>query len=213
MDAVVAGAAHLPPRALVGFSDLTALLNALHDHLGWITFHGPVVTTLGRTEVEVDLDGVLATLRGELRAIDFPRGPGSTVVGKLRGGNLSLLAAQCGTPTAHGPGTDDIWLIEDVSATHYQLDRCFSQLRRSGALASARALWIGDLDLPPDFTEIVCQGFADDSGLPLIGGAPAGHRGRIEVLPIGGQVELMPQEGRLRALGDWLRPVGSAVNA
>ena len=39
------------PRIVIGFSDATAVLNSLSAHTGWLTFHGPAITSLARADL------------------------------------------------------------------------------------------------------------------------------------------------------------------
>ena len=62
---VIQKARTLTPKIVIGFSDATSLLNGLAQHLGWTCFHGPVITTLGRTDPASCVVDILARLRGE----------------------------------------------------------------------------------------------------------------------------------------------------
>jgi muramoyltetrapeptide carboxypeptidase len=134
------------PRIVVGFSDITTVLTYLTSALGWITFHGPVVTSLGRPDrVAFDLEAGLAMLRGETHEVRLTSPATATIDGRLRGGNLTVLASLAGTPLAARPLTPEpeLWVLEDVGETPYRLDRSWTQLLSSGALDSAGAVWLG----------------------------------------------------------------------
>src|SRR5262245_17813837 len=89
------------PKALIGCSDITSLLTAIHDRTGLITFHGPMVAKDiagdsfdlvswnhalgGSAEWDIPLDGVEVLRTGSAR-------------GTLYGGCLSMLVASLGTP-------------------------------------------------------------------------------------------------------------------
>jgi len=187
---VLRGASRQAPRHVVGFSDATTLLNALAARLGWLTWHGPVVTSLGRPELlTVDLDAALARLGGERDSQTADPGPVG-VEGRLFGGNVTVLASLAGTPSL--PRTrGGLWLLEDVAEAPYRLDRALTQLRGAGLFNGARGVWLGDLGLTPEDTAGVEASFAADlSPLPVQGGAPAGHRGRLELLPIGAEIRV-----------------------
>lgn len=193
-----------PARALVGFSDATTLLNGLATELGWITFHGPVVTTLGRGEPSCDLEAALATLRGERSEVALRVGPEPDAEGVLLGGNLTVMASLAGTPSWPACA-DPLWLLEEVGEPPYRIDRCFWQLCSSGALSDAAGVWVGDLGVAAcDHAGCVDALREDAGGVPVIEGAPAGHRGEIQLLPIGGRVRLRPREGVLTALAPWV---------
>lgn len=195
VDAVLASAATLAPRAVIGFSDATSLLNALSLHLGWVTYHGPVVASLGRASIECEPARVLGVLSGDVRSLRFPPSSRPDVRGTLRGGNLTVLCSLVGTPFLPR-GRGSIWLLEDVQEPAYRLDRAFWQLRRAGRLNGARGVWIGDLGLPAPEQELVREMFREDAGaVPVLTGAPAGHAGRLEALPIGAHVVLRMSEG------------------
>jgi len=189
---VLGGAARLPPRHVVGFSDATTLLNALAARLGWLTWHGPVVTSLGRPDLlTVDLDAALARLGGERPRPPTDAGP-ALVSGRLFGGNLTVLASLAGTPSLPRV-RGALWLLEDVAEAPYRLDRTLTQLRAAGLFSGARGVWLGDLGLTAEDTAAVEAAFgADVAPLPVLSGAPAGHRGRLDLLPIGGQVAAYP---------------------
>jgi muramoyltetrapeptide carboxypeptidase len=189
---VLRGAARLAPRHVVGFSDATTLLNTLAARLGWLTWHGPVVTSLGRPDLlTVDLDVALARLGGERPRPPAEAGP-PTVSGRLFGGNLTVLASLAGTPSLPRV-RGALWLLEDVAEAPYRLDRTLAQLRAAGLFTGARGVWLGDLGLTAEDAAAVEATFvADLSPLPVLGGAPAGHRGRLDLLPIGGQVAAYP---------------------
>jgi muramoyltetrapeptide carboxypeptidase len=196
---VLDAAARLAPRHVVGFSDATTLLNALAARLGWVVHHGPVVTSLGRPEVlEFDLDAGLDALRGGPQA---PTQAPPALCGRLLGGNLTVLASLAGTrlfPAAPAaPGA--VWLLEDVGEAPYRLDRSLTQLREAGLFAGAAGVWLGDLCLSAEDTPRVVESVRADLGeLPVVTHAPAGHRGRMEMLPIGAWVEV-------DAAGGWRR--------
>ncbi len=203
--------AALPPRLLVGFSDATSLLNAMAVHLGRLVFHGPMVASLARADITVDLEETLAVLRGECTEICFAGAPGGHFDGLLLGGNLSVLATVAGTPLA-ATARDAIWVIEDVNEARYRLDRALWQVRAAGLLEGARALWVGDLHLPAVDEALALSMFADDARpVPVVGGAPAGHRGHLATLPIGGHVLLDAPAGRLTAGAPWVQTGGAHV--
>lgn len=205
-ERVVDAAAGLPPRVVVGFSDATVFLTLLATRLGWTTFHGPVVTSLASPSIDTDLDGALALLRGLRWTVDFAPSAGAPIEGRLLGGNLTVLAAAMGTGAAPRAAADAIWLLEDVGEAPYRLDRSFWQLRAGGLLRDARGLWIGDLGLDPLDAEAMHGQLAEDAGLPTVLGAPAGHRGPLALLPIGGRGRLDPAAGRFEALEPWVEP-------
>ena len=120
---VLEHARHLPPRCLIGFSDITTMLNAFSLHLEWVTFHGPVVTTLGRPDPATDLDRILATLQGQETDVWFPAHPGTRVSGQLLGGNLTVLASMVGDQLRSAPKAGSIWLWR-MSAKHHTTGPC-----------------------------------------------------------------------------------------
>lgn len=196
-----------PPRIVIGFSDATAFLNRLAADR--IAFHGPVVTSLAHPAIATDLDALLAVLRGERTAIDFAPGAvlepsAGPVEGRLCGGNLTVLAASAGTPVAPVVEPGDIWLLEDVGEAPYRLDRAFWQLRAAGLLDAAAAIWLGDLALAAEPRAVAHAMFAADSPCPVITGAPAGHVGVIDILPIGGHGRLDPAAGTFTATRPWV---------
>lgn len=204
IEPVLEHARRLPPRCLIGFSDITALLNVLSLQLRWITFHGPVVTSLGRTEPTSDLERILATLQGQFTDVRFTPHRGRPVSARLLGGNLTVLASMVGDQLTTHAGEELIWLLEDVGEAPYRLDRAFTQLRNSGALGTPRALWFGDLDLPETQQERTIAALGRDAQVPTLHNAPAGHRGPLALLPIGAQVHLDPEQGRLWTNEPWV---------
>ena len=209
-EAVLRQAVSLAPRAVVGFSDATTLLNGLVSQCGWVCFHGPVITSLGSPDkLLVSMDQILAQLNGRhgMRSLE---GTAGGPRGVLRGGNCTVLASLAGTglfpADATGPAAmPSIWLMEDVAEAPYRLDRSLTQLRMSGLFQHAAAIWVGDLGLDAEAQQRVMDALRIDlRGVPVVSGAPAGHRGRLELLPLGATVELDPETGGLQATSPWV---------
>ena len=89
------------PKILLGFSDITALLVAIYNRCGIVTFHGPLVTSLKRDSEETC--SALIDAVGSSRPIALKAGkavalkPGRAS-GPLVGGNLTTLCHLIGTP-------------------------------------------------------------------------------------------------------------------
>jgi muramoyltetrapeptide carboxypeptidase len=189
------------PKALVGFSDVTALHLALAA-AGLVSFHGPLVECGERPEAEANLRAMVALLRGApagtlLVGADVPRvlHPGRAR-GRLAGGNLSLLAATVGTPwevCADGA----ILLLEDVAEPPYRLDRYLTQLALAGRLRAAAGFLVGELvDCGPggEALDVIASHLAP-LGRPCLAGLPLGHGSRKATVPLGALVELDADAG------------------
>lgn len=99
------------PKFLGGFSDTTALINAVQARTGLVTFHGPVgVSEWNTFSVEhwrgAVMDAQALTLRNPVDKDDnlVPRGGristlrGGKAQGHLVGGNLAVLTSMAGSP-------------------------------------------------------------------------------------------------------------------
>ncbi len=177
--------ARATPKALVGFSDVTNLLMAMHRHTrGWRLVHGPNVTTLPQVPRE-DLEATMACCKPGPWEVEFHleglAGPlDSVITGPIMAGNLCTLSHMVGT--GHLPDMEAaILVLEDVGEPGYRLDRMLTQLQLSGWLSGARAVVLGgilDREGRPDRAarDAVVRWFRERAPhLPLLGGAPTGH--------------------------------------
>ncbi len=133
---------------LVGFSDLSSLLNHLAALGGAVQVHGPMAAVgLGRPE---NRNRLLAVLQGRLVGKPLFRfGPGKVVRpgvgrGHVVAGNLTVLCSTIGTPW-EPPFEGSVLFLEEVGESLYRLDRLLTQLRGSGRLSRVKALIGGSL--------------------------------------------------------------------
>jgi muramoyltetrapeptide carboxypeptidase len=198
-------AAH--PKILLGCSDITSLLTAIHDRTGLIGFHGPMVAkdiadgtfdeaswnnSLTRVaEWDVPANGVEVLRSGE-------------ATGRLYGGCLSMLVASLGTP--YEIQTEGcILFIEDIAEKPFRIDRMLMQLRLAGKLEKVRGFVFGEmLDCAPPKGEIytlqeVIMRVLAPYNVPIVYGLKSGHvtSGNI-ALPIGVQAELEAEGANVR---------------
>jgi muramoyltetrapeptide carboxypeptidase len=202
------------PKILVGCSDITTLLTAIHDRTGLVTFHGPMVAkdlAAGTFDLFSWNNCLSGAARAKPRKPGAPGGPragwevpadGVEVLrqgrarARLYGGCLSMLVASLGTPFEIET-EDTILFIEDVAEKPYRIDRMLMQLRLAGKLESVRGFVFGEmLDcLPPHgesytLQQVIMRVLAPYQ-VPVVFGLKSGHvtSGNI-TLPIGVQAEL-----------------------
>lgn len=208
------------PKFLGGFSDLTALLTAVHVKTGLVTFHSP----LARSEwnafsIEqfkaVAVQGLAHTMRNPVLAGDEPVARegrittirGGQAQGPLAGGNLAVLTSLAGTP--YWPRLDGaILFLEDVNEYVYRVDRMLSTLMLGGALARVAGVVLGGFtDCAPSegsFGTLTLDEVFDDYfgplGVPVFRGASFGHIKRKFTLPLGVTARMDADAGTLTLL-------------
>jgi muramoyltetrapeptide carboxypeptidase len=190
---------------IVGFSDLTAILNPLAVTGGTLQVHGPMVAAgLARPH---NARRLLSLLRGEFVGeplFRFSKGsvvrPG-IVEGPALGGNLTVLSTLIGTPWE--PDFDgSVVFLEEVGEPLYRLDRMLTHLRGSGRLQQVKALIGGSLrgcrpasERFERWRQLLLE--AAPEGAPVVTGLPFGHGTINLAFPIGAAVELDTRRGGL----------------
>jgi len=204
------------PKVLIGYSDITALLNAVHKRTGLITIHGPVGAStfepftfdnFRRVVMSNEPAGLLAAPSkkpNELidrtnRVLKLTSGKAS---GRLIGGNLTMIATLMGTPFQ--PDTAGaIVFLEDVHEEPYRIDRMLTTLALGGMFDHVAGIVFGrcsDCGVKgPSFSleEILRDRFGSLS-VPAISGLSFGHIEQKLVLPIGALATLDADAGTLR---------------
>jgi len=203
------------PKFLVGFSDVTVLLNNLVDHAGLVAIHGPMAITLARSG-EPGLASLFGLLTGEFEEAIKPKGMeilrGGTGRGRLTGGNLTSLVHLLATPWDR-PWDGGILVVEDTGEPLYRLDRMLTHLALAGRLERLAGLLLGDFDTGGDdlanlrLQEAVWSRVLElaPPGYPIWARFPAGHRERNLALPIGMEAVMESASGTLRLLPDSVR--------
>ena len=207
------------PKFLGGFSDITALINAVHQRTGLVTFHSPGAASewnpfSADAFRSVVIDAQAATLRNIPEKTDLLASKGDRIAtlrggrasGPLVGGNLTVLAAMAGS--IYWPQFDGAVLaLEDTNEYIYRIDRTLSTLRNAGALQRLAGVVLGGFTncTPGEgFGTLTLDEVFDDYfkplNVPVFSGAAFGHIRRKYTLPIGLPVEVDADAGTLRLL-------------
>lgn len=195
------------PKILIGFSDITALLHAIWQRTGLITFHGPVGTSeftaytqremshqlmSGRVPHTIALPAIVeqsmyrAAQHTEYQAQVLAPG---MATGRLIGGNLTLMASLLGTPY-DVDYRGKILLLEEVGEAPYRIDRLLTQLRLAGKLDEVAGIGLGvfkDCSNRQKSGELlqVLRDRLGDLGVPVVYGLAFGHVANNFTFPIG----------------------------
>jgi muramoyltetrapeptide carboxypeptidase len=185
------------PRALIGFSDITALHAAVSTRCELVTYHGPTARgalspfsreSLVRAAIEGRDPCGVARVARTIR--------GGRAHGPLVGGNLALLAALAGTPFVPDY-RGALLVLEDVGEPAYRIDRMLTQLALSGALTQIAGLVVGHFtesspghELSHRSLDVMLREAANVAGVPAIAGAPIGHIADQWTIPLGAVAQL-----------------------
>ncbi|GHF19411.1 peptidase S66 [Kordiimonas sediminis] len=208
------------PKVIIGYSDITALLNAIYAKTGLTTFHGPNATTRwtdfnvqsfqdmvmkGTTPELVNpqvRDNSLAVRTNRIQTINA-----GTAEGALVGGNLTVLTALAGTP--YLPDfKGKILFLEDVGEAIYRVDRMLSTLELAGVFKKVTGIVFGG------FTKVgndgagfgsfalmdIFEQYGKQHGKPCFYGAMFGHVENARTIPIGGTARIDADKGSIHLL-------------
>ena len=185
------------PKALIGYSDITALHAALGNAASVVTFHGPTarapLTKFSRDSLVHAVTDHRDPCGAAAGARTLRRG---TAEGRLVGGNLALLAALCGTRFAPDYA-GAILVLEDVGEATYRIDRMLHQLALCGALSRLAGIAFGHFTEGTDANDPTSRALddvlreaADAAGVPAIAGIPLGHIADQWTIPLGANAVL-----------------------
>jgi muramoyltetrapeptide carboxypeptidase len=191
------------PKVLIGFSDITALLNTIHQRTGLVTFHGPVASStfetyslenFRRVVMSPEPAGVLAMppkrpndLVDRMNRV-IKLSPGKAT-GRLAGGNLTILASLMGTPyEIDSEGA--ILFLEDIREELYRVDRMLTQLALGGKFERMAGMAFGrctqcNVSGPAFSLEEILRDRFGSLGKPAISGLSFGHIEQKLTLPVG----------------------------
>jgi muramoyltetrapeptide carboxypeptidase len=189
------------PKSFVGYSDITALHLWLMRRAQLRVFHGPTLDdlSLGGTDPTVlSLLSALSTSRPQMdlgRDVARAVRPGKAV-GRLTGGNLSLVQQSIGTPYEIDT-KDAILFLEETRDPMSVADERLLHLRAAGLLRHVRGIVFGQLSLDrseEDEFEDFLLDLVSDLHVPILMDFPAGHEVPNLTLPLGTEVELIADE-------------------
>lgn len=186
------------PKIVIGYSDITALLIAIDTKSNLVCYHGPVASS---DMNDFSMKYLLAELFEEYKQLDIEYQSDAMeviaegyAVGKLTGGNLTMVVSTLGTPYEIDT-KDRILFLEETREEPYKIDRMFTQLRLSNKLHEAKGIILGNFDylkakrnfMPGrSFTTFqVMQNRLGDLNIPVMFGLPFGHMKNKITLPLG----------------------------
>ena len=189
------------PKAFVGYSDITALHLWLMRRAQLRVFHGPTLDDLfpgGHDTTVLSLLSALSnprpdTFLGEDIARCVRAG---TAIGRLTGGNLSLVQQTIGTPYEIDT-RDAILFLEETRDPMSVVDERLLHLRAAGLLRHVRGIVFGQLSLDrseEDEFEDFLLDLVSDLEVPILMDFPAGHEVPNLTLPLGTEMELVADE-------------------
>jgi muramoyltetrapeptide carboxypeptidase len=192
------------PKVFVGFSDMTAIHEAIALELGAVSVHGPMPSWTLFAEGPQMREQLRLQLFEPERAqvISSPTAKpliGGTAAGVTFGGTLTLLAAEAGTSHHRQDVAGGLLLLEDIGEAPYRIDRALTQLERAGYLDGITGVVLGSwADCGPyeAVREVLYDRFAGN-GVPVAEEFGFGHCAGSLTIPLGRKAVLDADAGTL----------------
>ena len=200
--------AALPPKLVVGYSDITSLHIPLTQRARVPAIHGQMVFELALRTPDHLLNWLLNLLQSSEPAGLVPGARAETLVpgvaeGALCGGCLSLVRATLGTPYQID-AVDKLLLIEDIGEKPWGIERDLVHLREAGVLETAAGFIVGEATDTDDSQTLsmrqIWTDILEPFGKPTVLGFPFGHVAENYALPLGCRARLDANAGTLTIL-------------
>ncbi len=146
------------PKWIIGFSDITVILNHVYNNFGIASIHSKMCNSFpsdwSKAEpVQVEtINSIRQCLAGEkMKYTCTPNAKNKTGIGEgeLIGGNLKTIESLSGSKS--DINTDGkILFVEDTGEYFYSIDRMFWNLKRTGKLARLKGLIVGGFKVKKD---------------------------------------------------------------
>ncbi len=192
------------PKVFIGCSDISAILNIFLSKCGMVTFHGPMIESLGYANKQTiqALNDILLTdqpltLKSENKFVISS----GTASGIVAGGNLTTLCHLTGTPFSPNL-KKKILLIEDVGEAPYRIDRMLTQMKLAGSFRQIAGVILGlfkNCGESDQIYRIVDDAFSDFH-IPVLAGFNIGHDEPNLTVPIGIKARIDTDKGCLSYL-------------
>lgn len=203
------------PKILCGYSDITALLNAIYAKTGLVTYYGPHYSTFGFDgESEYTKQAFFRCVMDET---PFEITPSKTASiyhviqegnceGTVIGGNLCTLNLLQGTPYMPDIRNKVLFLEDDNIMGEYfcyEFDRNLESLLQIDGADTIKGIIFGRFEESwgmtlERITDIIRDKVSSD--IPLIFGVDFGHVFPIATFPIGGTVRVTASNGNLKII-------------
>lgn len=199
------------PKVLIGYSDITALSNAIYQKTGLVGIHG-IVGSSPFNEYSVNaLKSLLFKATKNQVLNNHPNDTVDTLYpgigkGRLLGGNLTVMTAMAGTPYEI-QAKNKIIFIEDVGEKPYRIDRMLTQLIQSSQLNKAKGIILGQFrncesasDDPHEKLLFRLKNLLLPLKIPCVYGFSFGHVEHNMSLPVGAMVQLDTNKKEVKIL-------------
>ena len=188
------------PKWIIGYSDITALHNQVHNE-GFQSLHALMCVSL--TKDLNDIKETVATFKSAIFGkpenytlkVSRYNKVGETS-GELVGGNLTMLHTMLGSETSIDT-SGKILFIEEIGEYKYHIDRMLQSLKRAGYFDNLKGLVVGDMTKMRKNTtlwgtsvEQLILDALEDYDFPIAFNMPAGHEKDNRALVLGRMVDL-----------------------
>ena len=184
------------PRPVIGFSDITAIHQAMATRVQVASFHGPMLNLDFHDGLSAENEQWFWSMLAGVAPLTWSFTERDVLCdgdagGILFGGCLALTVALTSTPYDFWID-DGIWFWEDVDEPVYRIDRMLTHLRLSGRMKTIRGVVIGALKNCGSEGELqsLLQEFFQPFGIPVVQNLPFGHHGNNLLMPIGARVRI-----------------------
>lgn len=188
------------PKWVIGYSDITALHNQVHNN-GVESLHAIMCVSL--TEDLEDIKASVSTFKNTifgkplaytLEGSEYNKQGKAT--GQLVGGNLTILHTMLGSNTSLNM-EGKILFIEEIGEYAYHIDRMLQSLKRAGYFKNCAGVIVGDMSKVRKNTtpwgkpveQLILDALAEYN-FPILFNMPAGHEDDNRALILGRTVDM-----------------------
>ena len=183
------------PKIICGYSDITSLINMIHERTGLVTFSGMNFRTLIRDVDSFSHNEVMKRFVDGSLELGCPNGENEYITikegiaeGELVGGNLFLTRGMV-TGKYSISFKDKILFLEELGGETWPdtIDSMLYFMKQNGVFDEIKGIWLGNYSNESGITleKIVLDVLDGEYNFPIIKSNNFGHTERKTVIPIG----------------------------